>query len=350
MTGTAHERDWPGAASEPGRGPLAEPRAVAPPGADPLASEGDVQYFGIVGSMRSAQARMPPARLRTRRNPASRSCATAFALRAPERQCTTMSSAVESRWRFAVSVSERDLHASPEARRSRSRAARARRRGRRRRPAFASPTALRPRSRARRLAAAAVFRADAAEGLVVDELRDASGSGRRRRSPGSSGASAPGTSSRARPRGGAGRRAGLRLPRISLIVSVAWITPRSPGRIPSTPPSAQDGHEPGRRRLGVEAAVAGSLLRPEDGGLPLEAEDRGVDVGLAGQHAGVVDEVARREVVGSVGDDVEVADDRERVLGGQPLLERHDLDVRVQIRRAAPAAAASFGFPTSDVP
>ena len=30
-----------------------------------------------------------------------------------------------------------------------------------------------------------------------------------------------------------------------MIVSVAWITPRRPGRIPRTPPSAQDGTSPG---------------------------------------------------------------------------------------------------------
>ena len=34
-------------------------------------------------------------------------------------------------------------------------------------------------------------------------------------------------------------------PRISLIVSVAWITPMTPGSTPSTPPSAQLGTSPG---------------------------------------------------------------------------------------------------------
>ena len=72
-------------------------------------------------------------------------------------------------------------------------------------------------------------------------------------------------------------------------------------------------HEAGRRRLGVEAAVARSVGEAEDAGLPLEAEDRSVDVGLSEQDAGVVDEIARREVVGPVGDDVVVLDDVEGV-------------------------------------
>ena len=35
------------------------------------------------------------------------------------------------------------------------------------------------------------------------------------------------------------------MPRISLITSVAWMTPTSPGRMPSTPPSAHEGTRPG---------------------------------------------------------------------------------------------------------
>src|SRR5690606_19851331 len=58
-------------------------------------------------------------------------------------------------------------------------------------------------------------------------------------------------------------------------------------------------HEAGRRWFRVEAAVAGAALRGEDGCLALEAEDAAVRVGLAEQHARVVDEVARREVVGA---------------------------------------------------
>ena len=68
-----------------------------------------------------------------------------------------------------------------------------------------------------------------------------------------------------------------------------------------------------RRRFGIEAAVARAFLGGEDAGLALEAEDGAVGVGLAGEDAGVVDEVARLEVVGAVGDDVVVLEDLERV-------------------------------------
>ena len=77
-----------------------------------------------------------------------------------------------------------------------------------------------------------------------------------------------------------------------------------PGSTPSTPPSAQLGTSPGRRRLRIQAAVARTVLRREHRRLSLEAEDAAVDVRLPEQHARVVDEIARREIVGAVDDDV----------------------------------------------
>ena len=77
--------------------------------------------------------------------------------------------------------------------------------------------------------------------------------------------------------------------------------------MPRTPPSAQEGNETRRRRLRIEAAVAGTLGKTEDAGLALEAEDGAVGVGLAEKDAGVVDEIPGLEVVGSVGDDVVVS-------------------------------------------
>ena len=93
------------------------------------------------------------------------------------------------------------------------------------------------------------------------------------------------------------------------MVSVAWMIPTRPGRIPSTPPSAHDGTSAGRRRFGIKAAIAGAALGREDAGLALEAEDRAVDVGLAGEHTSVIDQIARGKVVGAVDDEVEVAED-----------------------------------------
>ena len=68
----------------------------------------------------------------------------------------------------------------------------------------------------------------------------------------------------------------------------------------------------------------------EDAGLAFEAEDRAVDVRLAQEHAGVVDQVARREVVRAVDDDVVVLQDLERVGAGEHGVVLHHIQVRVE--------------------
>ena len=89
------------------------------------------------------------------------------------------------------------------------------------------------------------------------------------------------------------------------------------------------GHESGRRRLGIEAAVARAVLGPEHGCLSFEPEDAAVGVRLAGEHAGVVHEVPGRKIIGAVEDDVVLAEQLERVLRGQRRLVRLDLHVRI---------------------
>src|SRR5262245_61969574 len=121
---------------------------------------------------------------------------------------------------------------------------------------------------------------------------------------------------------------GSPMPARSFTVSVAWTSAISPGSTPRTPPSAGR-HRAGRRRLGEEAAVAGTAPSVEDGRLALEAEDRAVDVRLPEHHAGVVREVARGEVVRAVHDDVVGAEDLEGVLRGQLL--RMELDPHVRV-------------------
>ena len=64
------------------------------------------------------------------------------------------------------------------------------------------------------------------------------------------------------------------------------------------------GHQPGRRRLGEQAAVARAAFGVEHAHLPVEAEDRAVHVRLASQHAQVVGQVAGGEVVRAVDDQV----------------------------------------------
>src|SRR5580658_9701897 len=82
--------------------------------------------------------------------------------------------------------------------------------------------------------------------------------------------------------------------------------------------------------FGVEAAVAVAFLGGEYRGLALKAEDGTVCVGLACEDAGVVDEVARLEVVGAVGDDVVVLEDLEGVGRGEHRVVLHDVGVLVQ--------------------
>jgi len=67
-------------------------------------------------------------------------------------------------------------------------------------------------------------------------------------------------------------------------------------------------HHAGRRRLRVQAAVARAVLGPEHRGLAVEPVDRTPDVRLAEQHARVVHEVPRGEVVGAVHDEVVLAE------------------------------------------
>src|SRR5207247_5344757 len=73
----------------------------------------------------------------------------------------------------------------------------------------------------------------------------------------------------------------------------------------------------------------GALERHEHRRLAIEAEDAAVDVRLAQQNAGVVDEVARREVIGAVDDNVVRLQDVEGVGRGQLRLVEVDLHLRV---------------------
>src|SRR6266849_5343844 len=93
-------------------------------------------------------------------------------------------------------------------------------------------------------------------------------------------------------------------------------------------------HQPRRRRFRIEAAVARATGHAEKSGLPLEAENRAVHIGLAEQNARVVDEIARGEIVGAIDDDIEVLEKFERVGASQLRLKRLDLNVRIEVREA----------------
>ena len=69
--------------------------------------------------------------------------------------------------------------------------------------------------------------------------------------------------------------------------------------------------------LWEETAIRGTVLVVEDGDLPFELEDRAEGEGFAEFDAGVVDEVAGGEVVGTVEDEVVVGEKPFCIFGGE---------------------------------
>src|SRR5208337_630437 len=71
----------------------------------------------------------------------------------------------------------------------------------------------------------------------------------------------------------------------------------------------------------------------EHAGLPLKTKNGAVNIGLAGEHAGVVDQVARGKIVGAVGDDVELAKQLQRIGAGQFHVERPQVQEGIERRQ-----------------
>ena len=96
------------------------------------------------------------------------------------------------------------------------------------------------------------------------------------------------------------------------------------------------------------------MRRKEYRRLPVEAEDRAVDVRLLQQHAGVVGQVARREVVGAVDDDIVGREDRQCVGRGQPRLVQVEAHLGVDGGDAVPGrlelGPADVGGAVDDLP
>ncbi len=109
------------------------------------------------------------------------------------------------------------------------------------------------------------------------------------------------------------------------MTSVAWMMPSSPGKMPSTPPSAQEGTSPGGGGSGIQAAIARAIFCREDAGLSLKTKDRGIHIRLARKHARIVDQIARWKIVRPVRDDVEILKDFQRIFAGQLGLKLHHL-------------------------
>ena len=88
--------------------------------------------------------------------------------------------------------------------------------------------------------------------------------------------------------------------------------------------------------------------------MAVEGADRGEDERALGQIAGVVDQIARGEIVGAVGDDVVIGDDLDGVLRLEPRGVKTGVDVRVQaldaLRRASRLVGAGACRVVDDLP
>src|SRR5690349_12880592 len=73
------------------------------------------------------------------------------------------------------------------------------------------------------------------------------------------------------------------------------------------------------------------MLRPENAGLPFKAKDRPVNIRLARQHGGIVDEIACLVIVGAVYDNVVFAKQVESILAVEQSVIRLDLYIRVNV-------------------
>ena len=71
------------------------------------------------------------------------------------------------------------------------------------------------------------------------------------------------------------------------------------------------------------------MLSPENADLTVEPVDRTPHVRLAEQHRSIVDHVAGGEVVGSVDDQVVLAEQLHNIVVVQPDVVHDDLDIRI---------------------
>jgi hypothetical protein len=116
-------------------------------------------------------------------------------------------------------------------------------------------------------------------------------------------------------------------------------------------------HHSRRRRLWIEIAVVqaevvGGVL-PEHRDLALEPVDGAPHVGLARQHRRVVDQVAGREVVGAIQDEVVLREQIDGVLGLESHLVQVDLHQRVDLQDRVLGAlrlgSTDVGLPVDDL-
>src|SRR6476469_789118 len=105
-------------------------------------------------------------------------------------------------------------------------------------------------------------------------------------------------------------------------------------------------HEPWWRWLREEASVARAVRGREERCLAFKPQDAAVHVRLSEQHACVVREVARLEVVGTVDDHIIPSDDVERVRGTELFIDGFDAHQRVH---GTKSRARGIGFSLTDI-
>src|SRR5438128_183475 len=81
----------------------------------------------------------------------------------------------------------------------------------------------------------------------------------------------------------------------------------------------------------IQTTIARDTFGPKDARLSFKTKDRAVNIWFAGEHAGVVYQVARGKIVRAVDDHVIVDEQPQRVLAGQTGLVSFDLDVRIDV-------------------
>ena len=72
----------------------------------------------------------------------------------------------------------------------------------------------------------------------------------------------------------------------------------------------------------------------EDGGLPFKAKNRAIHIGLVQQHTGVIDQIARGEIIRAVDNDVVFAEQIESIRAGQARLVGVDANRRIHASQA----------------
>src|SRR5437868_8167311 len=90
-------------------------------------------------------------------------------------------------------------------------------------------------------------------------------------------------------------------------------------------------HQTRRWWFRIKATIARAAFSPKDAGLAFKTKDRTVNVRLAGQHAGIIHQIARGKIICAVDDHVVVYKQTQSVLAGQSGLVRFDLDVWIDV-------------------